>query len=138
MQPFGDDYLARREKQIEELYVLRSLTRALALLAIASTVGFVVTALQGSVLALILALIMLSMWIGAGLLWAVRQGKEAADAEIRRERERVLEAYRLAVEAEKPKRDAPLRLADDGEIVEATEDQGAAKSATASQPPTAR
>jgi hypothetical protein len=138
MQPFGDDYLARREKEIEELYVLRSLTRAVALLAIASTVGFVVTALQGSVLALILGLFMLSLLIGTGLLWAVKQGKEAADAEIRRERERVLEAYRMAAEAEKPKRDVPLRLADDGEIAEATEEQGTSKSATTSRRTTAR
>lgn len=133
MQPFGDDYLARREKQIEELYVLRSLKRAAGLLAVALTVGFVVTALQGSVLAYLLGIIMLSMWIGAGLLWAVSQGKQAADAEIRRERERVLEAYRMAAEAEKPKRDAPLRLADDGEVIEFTGDQDTSKSAATSR-----
>jgi hypothetical protein len=101
MQPFDEGYMARREKQIQDLYMQRSMTWA----CLAVGLG--------------LALISIPLLIrGAVFMFAGIRGQMAADRAIQEEYERLGLLYDRSLE--KPKRGTPetvVRLSDDGELI---------------------
>lgn len=118
MDPFDKDYLARREKQIQELYELRSATWATLITGLILTVISVLLITHDSrTLGSILLVVSLMFDAGALYMGFSYFGQKAADRAIQREREQLWALY-----GEKPKRGV-TRLADDGELVVETEER---------------
>jgi hypothetical protein len=114
MQSFDNDYLARREKQIEDLYMLRAMTAACVITgAVLAGIALILMSADHNTLGAILFVIALLFEMGSLFMVASYLAERAADRAIREEYER------LALYGEKAKRgsvrfdEIPL---DDGEI----------------------
>ena len=107
---YEDGYMLRREKRLRELYTLRELSLASAVLAVALTAAFVVVP-RGGTIAFVVGALMLALWLVTILMLVVQRVEFAADKAIQRE-------YELwnAQESEKPKRKMTVHLTDDGEL----------------------
>jgi hypothetical protein len=123
MNPFDQDYLERREKQIQDLYNLRYMTGAVFVSGLIMTLISLVLLSAGYGLGgAILLAVALMFDVGALFMVASYFAEKGADRAIQREREQLFALYN-----QKPKRgsdDGELRLADDGELlVEETDDE---------------
>jgi type IV secretory pathway VirB3-like protein len=129
MQPFDDGYVARREKRLQEMFVLQAITRTSALIAGVLTVAMIFVIPLEGFLALILGSIALAMWILVAFTWTIHRAQTSAEGAIQQEHQRLLSASGLA--AEKPKRNTVVRLADDGELVTSEENPASTVSVNA-------
>jgi hypothetical protein len=121
MQPFDKDYLARREKQIKDMYEMRAATWACLVTGLILTPISVLLMAYGSrTLGLILFVVSLMFEAGSIFMFFSYFGQKAADRAIQQERDQLWALY-----GDKPKRgqDSVTRLADDGELVVETEEQ---------------
>jgi hypothetical protein len=121
MDPFDKDYLARREKQIKEMYELRAATWACLITGLILTLISVILMAFGSrTLGSILFVVSLLFEAGSIFMFFSYFGQKAADRAIQQEREQLWALY-----GDKPKRgqDSVTRLSDDGELVVETEDR---------------
>ncbi len=116
MQPFDDDYLARREKQIHELFELRAMIWACLVTGV--IVGVIALALLSTgskTLGGISLVVALLFGVGSIFMVADYSARKATDRAVQKEYER-LALYGLP--GEKAKRgNQEVRLADDGEMV---------------------
>ena len=118
MQSFDEDYLARREKQIQELFMLRANSWACLITGLVLTLISVL--LMNSVhgtLGSILFVVSLLFEAGAIFMFAGYFAQKAADRAIQKEYE-LFALYGQSME--KPKRGSPeqaIRLSDDGELI---------------------
>jgi hypothetical protein len=115
MDPFDEGYFARREKQIQDLYMMRALVVALGGVGLAGLL--IVFFMRESSWAPIAFLFSLVFLLAAFLLLVVSTAERAAERTIQREHERLIALYGQS--GVKPKRDeaaTPVQLADDGEI----------------------
>lgn len=112
MQPFDEDYMARRETQIKELYELRSATAACLITgAILGAIGLYAFRFGSVRLSYLLLGISGLFLVGTLFMIADYFGKQGADKAIRRERLEMYQMYGM----EKPKR--LIEMSDDGEII---------------------
>lgn len=134
MQPFDKfefdkDYLARREKQIQDMYMERSMTWAcLVVGAILAGVSLLLMN-NGGLLGPITMGIALLFVVSAIFMVFSTRGKMAADRAVQKELEQMAALYSNS--GEKPKRhghDNAVRLSDDGELVEESRQAGAKES----------
>lgn len=116
MQPFDEDYLKRREKQIQELYELRAMIWAcLVTGVIAALIGVVLLSTGHGTLGAISLVISALFGMGTIFMGADYSAKKATDRAVQKEYE-LLALYGLP--GEKAKRgNQEVRLADDGEMV---------------------
>ena len=117
MQSFDDDYMARREKQIRDRFILQAVARTSTLIAILCTISLL--APQATILQMGFIGLALIMWILAAFTWTISRAETEAEKAIQAEQERLLKLYELA--GEKPKRDTMVRLSEDGELVTETD-----------------
>ncbi len=116
MQPFDRDYLERREKQIQEMYMTRSMSWATLVTGLFLGLVSVPFLINGGILGPILLVVSLLFLAGTVFMFAGTFAQKAADRAIQQEHEELLALYGLS---EKPKRDRlenAARLADDGEL----------------------
>jgi len=126
MQPFDEGYMARREKQIQDLYMQRSMTWACLAVGLGLALVSVPLLIRGGILGPILLAVALLFGMGAVFIFAGIRGQIAADRAIQEEYERLGMLYGQSLE--KPKRGVQedvVRLSDDGELIveDSTEDQ---------------
>lgn len=116
MGPFDEGYFARREKQIQNLYMMRALVVALGG---AGLVGLlIVFFMRESSWAPIAFLFSLVFLLAAFLLLVVSTAQRSAEKAIQKEHERLLALYgQSGVKLKRDEQAAPVRLSDDGEIV---------------------
>jgi len=118
MQSFDEDYLARREKQIQELFMLRANTWACLVTGLVLTLISVVLMNNGSrTLGSILLAVSLLFVAGSIFMFASYFAQRAADRAIQKEHDQLLALYSRSME--KPKRgsqESVVRLSDDGEL----------------------
>ncbi|MEW6579104.1 MAG: hypothetical protein AB1435_07910 [Chloroflexota bacterium] len=116
MQPFDEDYLARREKQIQELFELRAMIWAcLVTGVIASLIAVALLSTGNKTLGAISLAVSLLFGVGSIFMIASYFAQKATDRAVQKEYE-LLALYGLP--GEKAKRgNQEIRLADDGEIV---------------------
>jgi hypothetical protein len=114
MPPFDDGYMERREKRIQDSYMLKAISRTGLIFAIPLTLASIVLVPQGSILSLIVASITLSMWILVAFTFTIHRAQSAADLAIQREHDELL----AALSQDKPKNKPQLRLTDDGELTD--------------------
>ncbi len=116
MNPFDEDYLARREKQIQDLYILRGNTLACLITGLLLALISIVATSSGSKISYVLFGISLLFVAASIFMTSTYFAQKAADRVIQRERDQLLALY-----GQKPKRGSQenlLRLADDGELAE--------------------
>jgi hypothetical protein len=115
MQPFDDDYMIRREKQIHELFELRAMIWACLVTAvIAALIGAALLGTGHGTLAAISLVISVLFGLGTIFMAADYSAKKSADRAIQKEYEH-LALYGLT--PGKAKRDGQvIRLSDDGEL----------------------
>lgn len=115
MYPFDEDYLARREKQIKELFELRAMTGACLVTGIAmETIGIVLLNAGSGIAGTILVIFGALFLIATVFMTASYFAQKAADRAIQKEYE-LLALYGLA--PDKAKRGGQgSRPADDGEV----------------------
>ena len=114
MQPFDDEYLSRREKQIQDMYMLGANTWAC--LATAVILG-VIGAVLGHTLGMVLLVFGLLFGAGFVFMFATYAAERAANRAIDREHERLMVLYGQMMD--KPKRgelEDSVRVMDDGEL----------------------
>ncbi|HVO72198.1 MAG TPA: hypothetical protein VMT24_19240 [Aggregatilineaceae bacterium] len=126
MQPFDEGYMARREKQIQDLYMQRSMTWACLAVGLGLALVSVPLLIRGGILGPILLAVALLFGMGAVFIFAGIRGQIAADRANQEEYERLGMLYGQSLE--KPKRGVQedvVRLSDDGELIveDSTEDQ---------------
>jgi hypothetical protein len=126
MQPFDEGYMARREKQIQDLYMQRSMTWACLAVGLGLALISIPLLIRGGILGPILLAVALLFGMGAVFMFAGIRGQMAADRAIQEEYERLGVLYDQSLE--KPKRGTPetvVRLSDDGELIaeDSSEDQ---------------
>jgi hypothetical protein len=117
MHPFDEDYMARREKQIQDLYMQRSMTWACLVVGAGLALVSVPLLIRGGILGPILLVVALLFGMGAVFMFAGIRGQMAADRVIQEEYEQWVMLYSQTME--KPKRGSQenvVRLSDDGEL----------------------
>lgn len=115
MQPFDEDYLKRRVKQIQELYELRAVIMACLVTAlIAALIGVALLSTGHGTLAAISLVISALFGMGAIFMGADYSGKKAADRAVQKEYEQMALYGLIGEKAKRGNRE--FRLADDGEI----------------------
>jgi hypothetical protein len=117
MQPFDKDYLARREKQIQEMYMTRSMSWATLVTGLLVGLVSVPFLISGWTLGPILLVVSLLFLAGTIFMFASTFAQKSADQAIQKEHEELLALYGQSME--KPKRNSlenAARLADDGEL----------------------
>jgi hypothetical protein len=116
MQSFDDDYLARREKQIQDLYMLRANSWACLITGLVLTlISILLMNSDHGTLGSILFVVSLLFEAGAIFMFASCFAQKAADRAFQQEYERMLGLY-----SQKPKRGSRengIRLSDDGELI---------------------
>jgi len=132
MQPFDEGYMARREKQIQDLYNERYMTWACLVTGVVLALVSVPLLIRGGILGPILLGIALLFGVGALFMFADIRGRMAADRAIQDEYEQLAALYSQS--GEKPKRGSQedvLRWADNGELMaeDSPEDQTRASTA---------
>ena len=116
MQPFDEDYLARREKQIQELYELRAMIWACLVTAvIAALIGVALLSTGHGTLAAISLVISALFGMGTIFMAADYSAKKAADRAIQKEFEQ-LAPYGLPEAKAKRRGQGTIWLSDDGEM----------------------
>ncbi len=116
MQPFDEDYLARREKQIQELYELRAMIWACLVTGLAvSLIGVVLLSAGYGTAGAILLIVALLFGMGSIFMGASYFGQKAADRAIQKEYEQ-LALYGLPEAKAKRRAQETIRLSDDGEM----------------------
>ncbi|HVO44389.1 MAG TPA: hypothetical protein VMT34_17310 [Aggregatilineales bacterium] len=125
MQPFDKEYFARREKQIQEMYMERSQTWACLVTGLVLGLISIVIMPFAGILGPILLVVAMLFLIAVVFMFFSTRGQMAADQAIQKEYERLLELNARSVE--KPKRDSrenAIRLSEEGElIVENSQDE---------------
>jgi hypothetical protein len=117
MQPFDEDYLARREKQIQDLFELRAMSWACVVTGLVLTLIALVLMTTGWALGSILFVVALLFWAGSIFMFASYFAQQAADRAIQREHDHLVALYGLS--PEKPKRggqEDAIWPSDDGEL----------------------
>lgn len=117
MHPFDEKFLARREKQIEDLYVTRAMAGALTFVGVVLGGIAVPFLIQGGAPGVILLVSALLFGVGGIVMAAAYVGEKSAARAVLEDRAALLELYAAALE--KPKRGdepASVRVGDDGEI----------------------
>jgi hypothetical protein len=108
---YDDAYMERREKRLQDMFVLRQVSAVSAFLAVALTAASVVEIPQGGLTELVIVSMMVGLWLVAILTYVIQRAQSAAEITIQREYEQW-----SAHESEKPKRKINFYLADDGEL----------------------
>ncbi|MCC7206800.1 MAG: hypothetical protein IT323_05815 [Anaerolineae bacterium] len=115
MDPFDDRYLARREKQIQDLYMMRAVSIALGGLGGLGLI--IVFFMRDWPFAPVVFLFSLVFLLAAFLMVVISTAQRAADKAIQKEHERLIALYSQAgIKRKREAQDTPMRLADDGEI----------------------
>jgi hypothetical protein len=104
-------YMERREKRLQNLSMLRQVSIAAAIIAVALTAASVVGIPQGGLTELVIVAMTFGLWLAAILTFIMQRAQSAAEKVIQYEYEQ-LSAY----QSEKPKRNITVRLTDDGEL----------------------
>ncbi len=114
MKPFDEDYLSRREKQIQDQYLESA--NMWACLVTAVLLG-VIGAILGHTLGMVLLVVGLLFGAGFVFMFAAYAGQRAANRAIDEEHERLMALYGQMMD--KPKRGESgetVRVMDDGEL----------------------
>jgi F0F1-type ATP synthase assembly protein I len=116
MQPFDEDYLARREKQIHEMFELRAMIGACLVTGVmVGLIGAVLLSAGYGTAGAILLVVALLFGMGSIFMAADYSAKKAADRAIQKEYEH-LALYGLPEAKAKRRGQGTIRLADDGEM----------------------
>jgi hypothetical protein len=117
MQPFDEGYMAQREKQIQDMYMQRSMSWACLITGLILALISVPLLIKGGILGPIFLVVALLFGIGALFMFAGIRAQVAADRAIQEEYERLAALYGQS--PEKPKRgsrEGEVQVSDDGEL----------------------
>ena len=116
MQPFDEDYMIRREKQIHEMFELRAMIWACLITGVmAALIGVVLLSVGYGTAGAILLIVALLFAMGTIFMTADYSAKKASDRAIQKEYEH-LALYGLPAGKAKRGGHEALRLSDDGEL----------------------
>ena len=127
MHSFDQGYMERREKRIQEMFILRAISRTMALISVALLLALLVVMNRGDIFTFVIGTSVLGTGLAAIITYVIGRAESTAEKTIQKEYTQLSALYEQATE--KPKRHKQVHLSDDGELaaddetaVEATED----------------
>ncbi|MBX3080669.1 MAG: hypothetical protein KF716_03480 [Anaerolineae bacterium] len=115
MHPFDQGYMERREKRIQDMFVMRAISRAMALISVVLLVAMLVITNRNEFITFIMGTCVLGTGMAALVTYVVGRAESTAEATIQKEYAQLAALYEQATE--KPKRHEEVHLSDDGELV---------------------
>jgi hypothetical protein len=116
ISPIDPDYLARREKQIKDAYLLRALARTFAICAVVGLGAALLIFPEIPDLAIVIGLFALATGLTSLIMWSFQSANAAAEIAIQKERDALIALY--GSEPEKVKRTPPVPLSEEGELLD--------------------
>jgi hypothetical protein len=108
--------MERREKRLQNLSMLRQISAAAAIIAVALTAASIVGIPQGGLVELVIGSMTLLLWLVAIVTFVLQHAQSTTERTIEDEYERWWNSALNIRDAEKPKRKTTVHLTDDGEL----------------------